>query len=219
MLSTIRIGRTLAMRGITTSAASKDAIYYPGYLMSQQEHKDFLHHPNFHTENHETFHDPFPPVAKYMDKDPELNAIREKSKTQPWGNLTREEVNTLYDGHFRRHYYTWSVQNDRWKFYLAMMMGLCATGGVLMRCILDLLGCEMPEYYNDPKFLEQYITRHLQCNSGHLRGLATKWNYQNGEWNADRKPWYYLWFPYMPSPRRSGGLGFSKWYQRGKDMW
>ena len=75
MLSTVRVTRALAFRGITTSAAQKDYIYYPGYMMSLGEHRKFLLHPNRNPDNQETYFHPFPQAPKWADKDPELNAI------------------------------------------------------------------------------------------------------------------------------------------------
>lgn len=211
MLAPVRIGQALARRGIATSASRRDFIYYPGLVMSSQEHKAFIEHPNFNIDNYESFILPFPQAPKWADKDPALNAIREKAQTGHWGALTREETNALYDGHFRYHYYKWLVPTDRWKFYTALILFCAGMSMMFMRIFLKTLGFKNAEYMDDPKFLEEYVKRGLQLNQGHLRGGATTWNYQKGEWNPP-KPWYYLGFlPQFVSPRESGQLGFSKW--------
>ena len=81
---------------------------------------------------------------------------------------------------------------------------------MFMRTCMKAEGLQHPEYFYDTKFLEQYVTRCLQSNNGHLRGVSTEWNYQKGEWNEE-KPFYYGPFPYWRSPLTSGQLGFSKW--------
>merc|ERR1712110_695809 len=118
MLSRVAVSRALAFRGVTTSAVQKDYIYYPGYQMSVEQHKQFLEHPNRNHDNYESFLIPFPQAPKFADKDPELNAIREKANGD-WGLMSTEEVNALYDGHFKYRYYRYQQPTDRWKFLSA----------------------------------------------------------------------------------------------------
>merc|ERR1711881_66640 len=214
MLSPVRIGRTLAFRGVSTTASRGDFIYYPGYQMSAQQHKAFLEHPNRNMDNYETFMIPFPQAPKFADKDPELNAIREKAAGD-WGAMSTEEVNQLYDGHFRYRYYRYQQPTDRWKFYASMVMFNIGCAACMYRLFMWMEGHEHPEYYYDDAFMVEWVKRGLQFNFGHLRGLSTKWNYQTNEWNPP-KPFYLGPFPHWQSPRQSGQLGFSKWYKKGE---
>jgi len=95
MISRVALSRALAFRGVTTSAVKKDFIYYPGYMMSVEQHKQFLEHPNRNPDNYESFLIPYPQAPKFADKDPELNALRAKSMAD-WSAMSTEEVNALY---------------------------------------------------------------------------------------------------------------------------
>merc|ERR1712179_68764 len=209
MIGRVSVSRALAFRGVSTTAVKKDYIYYPGYMMSVEQHKEFLEHPNRNHDNYESFLIPFPQAPKFADKDPELNALREKAKGD-WSLMSTEEVNTLYDGHFKYRYYRYQQPTDRWKFYAGIVFLNVGLASVVLRILLWAEGHEHPEYYSDPHFLTEYIKRGLQINAGHLRGLSTHWNYQKNEWNEE-KPFYYWFFPHFQSPRESGQLGFSKW--------
>jgi len=209
MLSRVAISRALAMRGVSTSAVKKDYMYFPGYMMSISQHKEFLEHPNRNPDNYESYLIPFPQAAKFADKDPELNALREKAMGE-WGAMSTEEVNALYDGHFKYRYYRYQQPTDRWKFYAGIVLLNVGLASMMLRIFFAMEGHSHPEYYSDPHFLTEYTKRGLQLNMGHLRGLSTHWNYQKGEWNEE-KPFYYWFFPHFISPRESGQLGFSKW--------
>jgi len=206
MLKRVAIGRALH-----ASATRNDYIYYPGYLKSQQQAKEFLEHPNRNPDNYESFLIAFPQAPKWADKDPELNAIREKAKGD-WGALSTEEVNTLYDGHFQYRYYKYQQPTDRWKFYVSIGFLNFGLAACMIRLYMWMEHGDVthPDYYYDTHFMTEYIKRGLQLNAGHLRGLSTKWNYQKNEWNPP-KPWYLGPFPHWQSPRESGQLGFSKW--------
>merc|ERR1712141_904869 len=149
-----RIGRALAFRGIQTSALNNDFVYYPGgYLMSTQQHQDYLHHPNRNVDFSESHLLPFPQAPRFADKDPELNAIRAKAAEGHWNEFFALIFFALGLAMFKyRTYATWE-------------------------------GFHHAEYMYDPKFLEEYVKRGLQINAGHMRGMSTKWNYQKGEWN------------------------------------
>ena len=56
MLSRVAISRALAMRGVSTSAIKKDYMYFPGYMMSVSQHKEFLEHPNRNPDNYSKSH-------------------------------------------------------------------------------------------------------------------------------------------------------------------
>merc|ERR1711941_12394 len=192
-------------------ALNKDFVYYPGgYLMSTQQHQDYLHHPNRNIDFSESHLLPFPQAPRFADKDPELNAIRAKAAEGHWGELSIEETNKLYDGHFQRKYFRYHQPNDRWKGFFALIFFALGLAMFKYRTYATWEGFHHPEYMHDPKFLEEYVKRGLQINAGHMRGMSTKWNYQNGEWN-EPLPWYKFW--QFKSPRESGQLGFSKWYK------
>jgi len=206
---TLRTGRLLAFRGIQTSAAAKDFIYYPGYMASHDQLNAYLNHPNRNIDFAESHLIPFPQAPRFADKDQELNALREKAQKGHWGDLSLEEVNRLYDGHFQRKYFRCHQPNDRWKGFLSIVFFVMGLVFFKVRTYMGWEGYCQQEYLNDPKFLEEYCKRALQCNAGHMRGMSTKWNYQKGEWN-EPLPWYKFWS--FKSARETGQLGFSKSY-------
>jgi len=183
------VPRLLTSRGITTTAANKDIIYYP-HMESRIDCRQAMKHPNRNPDYGETFNHPFPQAPRYADKDAELNAIREKAATQHWSTLSIDEVNKLYDGHFRFKTHNYEVKTDKWKFFVGLFLFFHGTGMMIYRLNLHhLQGTKHAEYLNDPKFLEEYVKRHLQLNSGFMRGISSNWNYETKTWKDD-KPWY-----------------------------
>merc|ERR1711976_377659 len=152
MLSRVAISRALAMRGVSTSAIKKDYMYFPGYMMSVSQHKEFLEHPNRNPDNYESYLIPFPQAPKFADKDPELNALREKAMGD-WGALSIEETNALYDGHFKYRYYRYQQPTDRWKFYAGIVFLNLGLASLMLRVFFAMEGHSHPEYYSDPHFL------------------------------------------------------------------
>lgn len=183
------VPRVLAFRGITTTVAKQDVVYYP-HLESKIQYRQAQDHPNRNPDYSETFFNPFPQAPRYADKDAELNAIREKARTQHWSVLSSDEVNTLYDGHFRYKQHHYEVKTDKWKLFLGIFFWMHGTAMILYRLLFHHLHeAKHAEYLNDPKFLEEYIKRALQFNQGHIRGIASHWNYETNQWKDD-KPWY-----------------------------
>ena len=83
------VPRVLAYRGIATTASKQDVIYYP-HLESKIQYRQSFDHPNRNPDYSETFANPFPQAPRYADKDPELNAIREKARTQHAGSFVKK---------------------------------------------------------------------------------------------------------------------------------
>lgn len=213
MLSAVRISRSLAFRGVSTTASKKDIINYPAsWAPNRQDRVDYQHHPNKNHSYYEAYHVPIPEVPRYGDKDEKLNALREKARTQHWSTISVEETNELYDNHYKWKYYRHTQSSDIWKFYLGCMMGMWGIAACMYRTNRSIQGLKNPEYLNDPKFLEEYVKRALQLNQGCLIGGATKWDYGKGEWRKEQRWWDGItnyFFPYYTQDK-SNYLGFKQ---------
>lgn len=189
MLARIVVPRVLAFRGIATTATQRDIMYHPLHE-SRIEYRQWIDHPNRNFDFNETAKMPFPAAPRMAENDSELNAIREKSKTQHWSTMSHDEIHKLYDGHFKLKHHHYYVRTDKWRFYLSMAIIAVASGLIAYRLIvLSLHGVHHAEYLNDPKFLEEFVKRGLQNNDGPIRGISSKWNYETKTWK-ESQPWY-----------------------------
>lgn len=120
------------------------------------------------------------PAVRFKENTPDVMALREKEKGD-WKTLTLEEKKALYRASFRETFAEMKAPTGEWKSVLAAIFtALALTGWVVIYMKKCVYG-EMP-YTITREWQEKQMNRMLTQGQGRVEGLASKYDYEKGEW-------------------------------------
>ncbi|XP_076272323.1 cytochrome c oxidase subunit 4 isoform 1, mitochondrial-like [Rhynchophorus ferrugineus] len=127
--------------------------------------------------------DDFPfPAIRWKEPSPEIGALREKEKGD-WNDLSCEEKKELYRASFCQTFEEFQVTHlGQWKSVLAHILFLC-TGGIWLFLIykMTIYKDMLPDSFSQ-ECREHQFRRYIDLKANPIRGLASKWDYDNDCW-------------------------------------
>ncbi|XP_019722099.1 cytochrome c oxidase subunit 4 isoform 2, mitochondrial isoform X1 [Hippocampus comes] len=121
------------------------------------------------------------PDRAYKD---ELNAadktLKEKEKG-PWNQLTKEEKIALYRLMFRKTYPEMKQKTDEWKTVMGGIFIFLGLTGLLVWWQSIYVYPAQPRTF-DSEWQAKQIQRMLDMRVNPVEGLASKWDYEKGQW-------------------------------------
>jgi cytochrome c oxidase subunit 4 len=120
------------------------------------------------------------PAIRWGEPTAQTQALQEKEKGD-WKNLTLDEKKALYRYSFRQTYSEFEAPTGEWKNVLAILFGLVTVTGWFMLFMRRYVYPPIPTTFSD-EHKRAMVERMVAQGQGSITGMASKWDYEKGEW-------------------------------------
>lgn len=120
------------------------------------------------------------PAVRFKENTSDVMALREKEKGD-WKNLTLEEKKALYRASFCQTFAEMKAPTGEWKSVLAAIFTALALTGWIIIYMKNFVYSDMPHTITR-EWQEAQMNKMLAQGQGRVEGLASKYDYEKGEW-------------------------------------
>jgi len=122
------------------------------------------------------------PAIRYSEPCNESIALHEKEKGD-WSKLTIEEKKALYRHSFRHTFEEISAPDGNWKLYLSSMLISVGLAFWMWWGIQTFVhGKKGPIPSHSDEYMKEQLYLMLMLHNNPVQGVASKWDYEKGEW-------------------------------------
>lgn len=119
------------------------------------------------------------PAIRFREPDAIICALWEKEKDD-WKKLSKEDIKTLYRYSFCQTFAEFRAPTGEWKLHLGVGLWTSAMG-LLFAALVNNFHQDLPETFNEDRRQAQ-LKRMIALEVNPIEGLASKWDYEVGEW-------------------------------------
>ncbi|BFZ13561.1 hypothetical protein BsWGS_16600 [Bradybaena similaris] len=120
------------------------------------------------------------PAIRFKETTPEVLKLREKEKGD-WKSLSLAEKKALYRASFCQTYSEINAPTGEWKLMLACIFFVLSGTGWFWIYVKKFV-YPPPVHTLTREWQEQSLQRMIDQEQGHIRGVASKWDYDKLEW-------------------------------------
>ncbi|XP_067120168.1 cytochrome c oxidase subunit 4 isoform 1, mitochondrial-like [Centruroides vittatus] len=120
------------------------------------------------------------PAIRFKENTPDVMALREKEKGD-WKNLTIEEKKTLYRASFRQTFAEMKAPTGEWKVIVGWTLCGISLALWIFMFMQKFVYPPLPESFT-PEGKARTLKRMIQLRVNPIEGLASKFDYEKGQW-------------------------------------
>ncbi|CAG5132960.1 unnamed protein product [Candidula unifasciata] len=120
------------------------------------------------------------PAIRFKETTADIEKLREKEKGD-WKTLSLADKKALYRASFCQTYSEMNAPTGEWKVILSCILFVLSGAGWMLIYIKKFV-YPPPVSTLNREWQEQSLQRMIDQEQGHIRGVASKWDYEKLEW-------------------------------------